>query len=94
MGLIRDLAIFTSHEAGLGPGVMFGPRRTRCIAWPRFAVMKVANERGRSLHLIARHLHMGHHTSVIHGCRRAAQLERTNPEFADLIGKLRTEANR
>lgn len=92
MGLIRDLAILAAHESGIPPAAMFGRTRRRLVARARFAVMKAARERGRSYGLIAHQLRMGDHTSIIHGCRRAEELEQSHPDFAALLVRLRGEA--
>lgn len=69
---------------------MFGQKKSaRRISWPRFAVMKVAREQGRTYQMIADHLGMSDHTSVTHGVKRAAEIELFDPVIAKLIVTLR-----
>lgn len=90
--LIRSLALAAAKEAGVSANDMFLKRAARCHARPRFAVMKVAREHGRPYALVARHLNLRNHTSIIHGVRRADELERIDPVFAALLGNLRALA--
>jgi hypothetical protein len=69
----------------------FGAARSRRVAWPRFAIMLVAHEHGRSTGQIAYVLCL-HPTSVLHGIRRGIELEREDPDFAELLRLLREEA--
>lgn len=57
----------------------------------RFAVYLVAREKGKSYPQIGRAMNRDHST-VIYGCRRAAEIEKTDEEFATLLRLLRVEA--
>lgn len=88
--LIHILAERAEALTGLEPGSLYRQRRARDTSWVRFAVMKVAVEAGRSTSVIGRVLRMDH-TSVIHGVRRASQIEQESAEFAELLKLLRRE---
>jgi chromosomal replication initiation ATPase DnaA len=98
--IIRRLAYVAAEESGLQRDEIFATMplvarpTSRRIAWPRFAVMKVAHEQGKSYRQIADHLGFRDHTSIIYGCRRASELVATNPVIAALIDRLREEAGR
>lgn len=71
---------------------IFGFDKTAETAITRFAVMAVAKEAGKSFPQIGKLFGGRDHTSVIHACRRATDLEQTDEDFAELIGLLRQEA--
>lgn len=89
--IIRHLCQVAAREAGITVKEIYSRRRFRRLAWPRFAVMQVAHENGRSFLLIAQHFGRADHTGIMHGCRKAAALEETNPAFAALVSRLREE---
>lgn len=62
-------------------------RREAPLCHVRFAIMKLAKERGVSLPRIGRALGDRDHTTVISGVRRAKQLS-NDPDFARLIADL------
>lgn len=92
--LILDLVRRASELTGISLDELRGPRGIRNIAHTRFAVMKVARERGKSLPQIGRILGHRDHTSIMHGIRRAVELEAADPDFAELVRRLREEAGR
>jgi hypothetical protein len=88
---ILHLCRVAARETGLVEREIMSRRRYRRIAWPRFAVMLVAHEGGCSYPRIAQRLGMKDHTSVMHGCRRAVEIEAAEPSFAALMTTLRQE---
>lgn len=64
-------------------------RRSRSVAYPRFAAMWAARELTEySLPQIGRALGGRDHTTIIHGLRRADELRRTDPAFRRLTDAL------
>lgn len=92
--IIHRLAHLAADESGISRQAIFAGKKSRAIAWPRFATMKVAHENGRSLSQIARCLRLKDHSSVFYGVQRAAELEAAIPAFAALLSRLRAEAAR
>lgn len=80
----------TSEATGVPLKKLLGNSRQRDIARARFAFMAAVRERGKSLPQIG--LFLGYdHTSILHGVRRAAELERDCPDFAAVMQTLREE---
>ena len=87
--ILQEMICKASDASGIPPQVITGRRRFRALCWPRWAIMKAARERGYSLEWIAHHLGRKDHTTVLNGLRRADQLQRVDPAFAELVQELR-----
>lgn len=85
---LRRLAIKAAELAEIGVGDIYGPSRSRDIAWTRFAVMSEAQRRGYSLSRIGDALGRDH-TSIMHGIRRAQELSGTDADMRDMLDALR-----
>jgi chromosomal replication initiation ATPase DnaA len=88
--LMNRAVDMTAAATGVPAKDLRGSSRHREIAWARFACMAALRERGKSFPQIA--LFFGFdHTSVIHGVRRAAELESQCPDFKHVMQQLRRE---
>jgi hypothetical protein len=87
--MIHRLAVAAAIEAGLETREICQRNKSPRFSWPRFAAMAVAHERGKSYPQIATGFGLKDHTSALHGCRRAAEMEHSSPAFAALMAKLR-----
>ncbi len=67
---------------------LIGPCRSRYYVEARFAAMAALRNRGMSTTRIGRLLGNRDHSSVIHGCKRAAQMAAAEPGYADIIAEL------
>lgn len=94
MALLRRLSSVAAKSVRVHPRDFINVPRQRRYAWPRFAVMLVAKEHGRTMEQIARQLGGLDHTAVCHGIRRAGELEAERGSFRWLTRRLREEAGR
>lgn len=85
---LKRLAIKAAELAEIGVGDIYGPCRSRDVAWTRFAVMNEAHRRGYSLTRIGDALGRDH-TSVMHGVRRADELSAHDADMCDMLAALR-----
>ena len=74
-----------AEAAGTGAAHLLGPRQTRALARPRQLTMYLLRQHcvGASLPAIG-HFMGRDHTTVLYGCRRAAELLARDAEFRDL----------
>ena len=74
---------------GVREGVILGPRRHTDATRPRFALYLLTDESGHyKLQQIGKRMDRDH-TSVLHGIRRAKELEASDPDFAVAIREAR-----
>lgn len=92
--LVDRLVDRASQVTGVPKRLLAGHCRLREVAYARFAVMKVANEHGRSMPVIGSALGGYDHTSVMYGICRADELAARYDDYADLLSELRAEAAR
>lgn len=90
LSLVRRLLRRAEQLTGLPKGDLALRNHARTHCWARFAVMKVAHEHGRGASLIGKCIGLDH-SSVIHGLKRAGQLEHCDSDFSDLLTLLRRE---
>jgi len=83
------------HLSGVRRNQLISPRRSRAIAYPRFALVALLAQFTRlSLPAMARLVGRGDHSTMINAVRRAAWLEANDVEFGLLIGQARREIAR
>ncbi len=72
----------SADVTGVSRALLIGPRRSRSIAWPRFAAMAIASRcTGQSLSKIGRAFGHRDHSTVILAKRRAGELCASDVEF-------------
>lgn len=90
---VRAIQELVAHHFGMSREMLLSKQRTRDICRPRQMAMKLARDlTPRSLPRIGKDFGNMDHTTIMHGCRRIAQLveERNNmvcADFADLQQK-------
>lgn len=89
--LVRRLVMRASIWTGISQAELLSPGRKRDTSWTRFAIARVAQESGRSLWQIAGVFGQDH-SSVLHGIERSREIEKVDPDFAELLRLLRIEA--
>lgn len=70
---LRRIACATAELHGVSVAELRGPSHERRIAWPRQELMLAAHKAGHSLTRIGDYLGGRHHTTVLHGIRRARE---------------------
>lgn len=84
--LTRDMVRTAADLTGLDPDLIMGRSRIREAAYVRFAIWHALHNHGLSYSQIGRRFGRDH-SSVLEGCRRAAQ-SLDDPEFARLADAL------
>lgn len=83
--IVERMVTFVCFAIGTRPTQLISERRTKDLAYGRFAIMWAARQlTNYSYPRIGHALGGFDHTSVIHGIRRAEQLRETEPDFRAL----------
>lgn len=86
---LRDLAAATARYFSLKLSELRSPSRRRAVVTARGVAMYLARQlSGKSLEQIGRYFGGRDHTTVMHGCRKTAELLKTDPTVTRAIQQL------
>jgi hypothetical protein len=85
---VADVVAWVAYQTGISAAEITGQRRLFALARARFAVYWLGvHALQLSLPQIGKKLSKRDHTTVLHGCRRAAVLRETDPAFRMMTDK-------